>query len=281
MKILATHPGRHGDCLWAMATVQAIARSYHTRVDLLLSPAYGPESFSALLAHQPYVGEVRVAEDWALSESAPITPRIPPTVPGGYDEVVHLGYERWPEPDVARATYANAARQLPRLAPLDLSKPWMGPTVAPVVPRSVPLITVGWSDEHFELKYGLYQLLRTTYVHGGGTLATRLLVNVSGGPRWVAAQTPPKDWLHAATWIANAHVFVGCCSGLHVLAVALGVPVIVVEPNPHRHHPCFYPLGTRGQVAVLLGGDGQPTVDSRHLIEAIEQRLVETSEGVT
>jgi len=267
MKILCTHPGRYGDLLWALPTVRALSHNANVPVDLLLGPTYADPSFCSLLSRQIYIGQVLVAHDWEIHETAPITPREPPTLPSGYDIVLHLAYDGWPKLSLPYETYRIAEDQLPLTMPLALD-PWLAPPFQMPTSR----IVVGFSDEHFELKYGLYWLLRQHFVQEDSPPASDVL-NVSGGPRW-KPYGYTCDWESAAGWIATASVFVGCCSALHVLACALGTPVVMIEPNTMRHHDVFYPYGKASdQVWLVLGLDGQPTFDSRHLVDVVRERL--------
>src|SRR5262252_2864712 len=270
MRILCTHPGRHGDLLWALPTVRALAHTYQCEIDLLLSPNYSSPSFRRLLIREPYIGEVMVAEDWAIQESAPITPREPPSHPSGYDHIVHLGYDGWPLKTLPLETYRIAGEQLDIGWPIDLDTPWLQPQPRLLLPPTQ--MTIGFTDEYFEVKYGVYWLLREHFITAGED-GTRILVNCSHGERW-KGRSAETDWETAQAWISSSELFVGCCSALHVVACALGKPCVVVEPAEARHHPVFYPYGTTGpRVTVALGLTGQPTVDSRHVIAAIEARL--------
>lgn len=271
MRIVTTFPGKHGDLLWALPTVRALAETYEAPVDLVISPFVG--SLKPLLERQPYVGAVAVDEAWAVQMTAPITPREPPT-PIVADCVYHLGYWGWPERPLPAETWRIAMGH-PEIAngrllvPIDLARPWIQSRLA-LPPRDV---CEGWTDEWFELKYGLHWILRNRFVTRQPAWQ---LVNLSTSPRWMReGETSATDWDAAAGWLQRASVFVGCCSALHVLACAVGVPeVILVEPNPQRHHPIFYPYGTMsGPVRLLRGTDGQPTFDARHLVDEIQAAL--------
>src|SRR5262245_24748345 len=271
MKILCTHPGRHGDCLWALPTLRALSRTHGMSIDLLLGPRYSDEHFCRLLRHQVYIVEVIVANDWAILETAPTTPREPPSVPCGYDCISYLGYQDWPMKSLPYEIYRIAGEQAPIDWPIDLDTPWL------TAPYTLPTyqIAVGFSDEHFELKFGLYWLLREHFLTAEN-FTEQVIVNVSGGPRWCTESCSGRmNWEGAAAFIATAKVFVGCCSALHVLACALGTRVVLIEPAQARWHDVFYPYGkgSHGQVTLVLGGDGQPTFDSRHAIDAITAAL--------
>jgi hypothetical protein len=115
-------------------------------------------------------------------------------------------------------------------------------------------------------------------------LLTRHVVDLEGGwqsmcgtpgSRWqTEAWHGITSWETAAGLIASSQLFLGCCSALHVLACGLGVPVVLMEPNPHRHHVNFYPYGTEGpRVTLVRGNDGQPTFDARHVLDAVRAGL--------
>jgi hypothetical protein len=280
MRILATMPGRIGDILWAMATVRAISETYGWPVDVACATSGKHyESILPLLAHQPYIAETACLADWCPREDGPdpFTPREPPPTAydaGRYDQVFHLGYAGWPTPDLARDLYDRFDRQYTAgvvsraPAPLALARPWITP---PYTLDPLDLV-VGFTDEHFELKYGCYWLLRHRY----GSWVT-----VAGSPRWRdEAGLSHVPWGTAAAWVASSRLFVGCCSALHVLACAIGTPVVLLEPAPARWNGIFYPYGTYGpQVTLVRGSDGQPTCDARHLIETIDRQLAQLAES--
>jgi hypothetical protein len=268
-------PGRHGDILWSLPSVRAISESLGEPVDLALSARYG--ALQALLERQPYIHEVIVVAGWDVQETAPMTPRTPPAdwlrVCTRPDEwVVHLGYEGWPDPNLPLDIWHRALAQLhanavpaDAIRSADLSRPWITPPY-PIMPTD---LTIGFTDEHFELKTGLAQLLINRYTLDGA----QQVVNVSHSPRWNTEgkwSVVNADWETAAAWIAQSRCFVGCCSALQVLAIACGTPAVVVEPAAARLQAVFWPLGFDGdRVQVVRGNDGLPTVDARHTAEAI------------
>lgn len=275
MKVLCTFPGKHGDLLWALPTVRAIAEHYAVPVDLLVSQKYS--RLLDLIELQPYIGAVHAGHRWAVQETAPMTPRIPPEIPAGYDEVYHLGYENWPEPNLPINIYSRATVQLltgsQQVLPLlDLTRPWI--TARPFEhPSSV---IVGFTDEWFELKVGLTLLLHSLRPVTGDFIAL-----CAEGSRWATEVSWPPvglvwetDWMAAARFLAGAQVFFGCCSALHVLACAIGVPAVIMEPNEHRWNPVFWPYGQYGpQTLLVRGNDGRPTFDARHCRDALQERL--------
>ncbi len=153
------------------------------------------------------------------------------------------------------------------IAPLDLETPWI--TVAEETVTHA--VIEGWTGEWFELKYGLHTLLRRQF-------NPYSWLNLSNGERWQQeGYTAHWDWVDVARFIKCATVFLGDCSALHVLAVALGTQVVCVEPAQDRLNPIFWPLGMDGRVKVVKGGDGLPTHDARHCADALREALHATT----
>lgn len=282
-RILVTFPGRHGDLLWALPTVRAIAETTGGPVDLQIAGEFG--GLLPLLLSQPYLGSVFADARWGLTPpnewQAP--PAWPPRREGGeaehfqtppdplytYDKVYQLGYRRWPELPLPLEIDQTVRVDL-ELPPLDLSRPWI--TVAPWT-QVAHRVAIGFTDCHFELKVGLLQILKGyRWPEPQGFSA---VVLPPPGSRWVVEQKYQLvDWVEAARRIRAADVFLGDCSALHVLAVAIGTPCVVMEPMEARWNGIFYPCGMEGpQVTVVKGLDGQPTFDSRHTSEALQAAL--------
>lgn len=270
MAILATFPGRFGDILWSLPTVRALAEGSGEPVDLAVSQKYG--SLKPLLARQEYLREVHVLADWEVVESAPMTPRAAPSwIYDNYEHSIDLGYKGWPSRPLPYEIYetAKADSRIP-LAMIDLSRPWIVPPFN--LTQYSPGILVGFTEEYFELKYGIYQLL-VQKLYAEKRLLSHALVNLSTSSRWTAeAGHKGYDWESAAAWLAAGEVFLGCCSALHVLAVAVGCPAVVMEPAEARLHSIFWPLGQDGpQVTLVRGNDKKATFDARQTILTVEQ----------
>ncbi len=276
--LLCSHPGKFGDLLWALPTIRAIQEANpEMAIDLSIPP--GLESIGPLLDRQPYIRNIYVERGWDVQDTAPRTPRFPARMEKAPWHIA-LGYTGWPKDPLPQEIYRTVCAEHPErpIAPLDLDRPWI---TSSFVMRGYPHpVAVGFTDEYFELKVGIVELLNLAALRSGLRIddhdSGRYAVYCSARPgsRWVREWDAAEcDWLEAAEVIARAKVFLGCCSALHVLAVALGKPCVILEPNPHRHHPIFYPLGTEGRVKLVRGTDGLPTFDARHCAEAIEEVL--------
>ena len=267
MNILCTFPGKFGDLIWALPTVRAISETYDEPVNLVVSEMMGP--IVPLLEQQPYIQQASAFQIWQVRDTAPMTPRKPPTE-FNFDRIFHLGYDGWPMLDLPNEIAHIAYKQydgegLSLFKGIDLDRPWI--TVNG--PGASCEIAVGFTDEWFELKVGLCQLLQG---------AKRPILQLApAGSRW-ETEIPGCpvllcSWLQAARAIKHSAMFLGCCSALHVLACAMGKQTVVVEPNPHRHHPIFHPEAVRSRVHLVHGNDGKPTFDARHVGDLVEKVL--------
>lgn len=272
MTILATMPGRAGDLLWALPSIRALSRRLDQPIDLLICGEFA--GMVPLLERQPYLGRVYPLPTWGMSQGWEPPPLRSPEIPDPYDRTLHLGYRRWPEvglPYETRWTYQqHYAAQLGEIsvADLDLSTPWITLSPTDVLAPATPWLAA-FSETHFELKYGLWRLLTERAL----TRRHVLPLNISVGARWQSeGGLAPIDWLQGARWMAQTDAVLADCSGWHVLAVAMGIPVVMYEPMEARHNPIFFPLGWDGpQVTRVVGNDGEWTQDSRHTRETLEQ----------
>lgn len=207
-------------------------------------------------------------DDWSLTPPREWMP--PPARIKQYPAAIHLGYQGWPDRPLPEMPYQHARIGYGlALPPLDLDRPWLQ-VDGPAAPVDV---AVGFTEAHFELKYGLMTLLDT------GRDRTYLQLTPPGS-RWVTEHVPgtvavePCDWMTAARTIRNADLFLGDCSALHVLACALGRRVVLMEPMEARWNPIFYPYGPHGpRVTLVHGLDGRPTFDARHVRHALALAL--------
>lgn len=302
MRILCTFPGKFGDILWALPTMRAIAEAYAQPVEFLTSAKY--QAITGLVNQQLYIGCVGFDPAWSVIESAPMSPRVPPGAeeyrrgdPPYYDAVYHLGYDGWPAPTLAEDIYRRAKQQYEAtrgraFATLDLTTPWITTPGVEVCPFSQPTVWVAWSEEYFELKIGILACLAARFpqlaflwirpTHGGRYDEIDKQQQLEGmvqpqhrlGGNVAMARA---GWRLAAQLAQGCRCYLGCLSSQWVLANALGIPTAIAEPNPQRHHPVFWrdsPLNT-----LVLGNDGKPTFDARHVGDAIEVVLGDAARG--
>lgn len=273
MNVLCTFPGRHGDILWALPTVRAVSEAVGVPVDLQIAGEFA--GLLPLLHAQPYLRTAMANDRWSLSapELVPIANVGQPLTGSGYDYIFHLAYRGWPSKSLPEETEDCLHQQWPtQLGPvpeIDLGRPWI--TVNQTNWRDLENdVVVGFTEAWFELKLGIATSL--------DNISDRdLLYLTVPDSRWIKESSRigvlACDWLSAAMHLRQAKTFFGDCSALHVLACAMGKPVILCEPMEGRWNPIFYPYGTEGPaVRLVRGNDGKPTFDARACAEALHVR---------
>lgn len=272
MRVLCTFPGRAGDLLWALPTVRAVSEHFATPVDLCVAGEFA--GMRGLLRQQPYLAQVWAEPHWGLTPPDEWNPPLDPDAAAFYDRVFRLGYRGWPDRALPREAHYSLALEWNRpqdgsLPAIDLQRPWIAcDTAIPLTPA--PLV-VGFTEAWFELKAGLIACLREREIPDlpDGAILT------PPGSRWCTELGyAGTGWQQAAQLIRDARIVLADCSALHVLAVAMGKPVVVMEPMEARHNSVFWPLGWDGpQVTIVKGLDGRPTFDARHTAETLEKVL--------
>lgn len=281
MSILATMPGRFGDILWALPTVRLLAARHDTKVDFMTSPAYS--GILDLIQRQPYILETWTNDDWDVQETAPMTPRVPPSCDcDDYEEIYHLGYREWPSQRLAEEIRESVGlARNPSDRALALHEPWI---TVPGASRETEdtVIAVGFSEEHIELKMGILLGLIPKF----NEVTWQLLLPPKGMSHraweWVEVAGYPVEycettWEQAAATIATADLFFGCLSAPWVLANAVGTPTVIMEPMVARHNPIFWREAPKNHL--VIGNDGKPTFDLRHTADMIGRVLEEVENG--
>lgn len=291
-RILCTFPGKFGDILWALPAVREISQVSGSPVSLAI--AAPSASIAPLLSAQPYIDRVHVVGEWGMVYlDKGVAP--PPAEwvererrTSGYDQVFHLGYRDWPSFPLPLQTIVTAADQgaITHGYEIGMFRPWIErgdpDPVNDLGFELEPLVYLGWSDEWFELKLGLTHLL-----HHQCGVPVRMCVQRT--TRWeAAARAVPdddldfqffvSDWKQTAWHLSQCALYVGCLSAQWVLANALGIPCVVVEPAVERHNPIFWwdgPVEGDGlpRNTIVKGNDGKPTFDARHVVDAVSGAL--------
>ncbi len=283
-RVLCTHPGKAGDIFWALPAMRALAEIHGEPVDFLTSAIY--KRVLGIIERQPYIRRARYHPHWNTLDTAPMTPRIPPTLLGEYPEqVCHLGYKEWPRLPLAFEAATNA--ELPEAVwrRPEFLKPWitLPDTLWPERSTVFFDVAVGFTHEWIELKAGILlgiaDKLRGT---GRSYDDYSFTLLYPPGSRWASEFAAPLcrldafdslcgDLLEVAWVIQRSILFLGCLSAPAVLAMALGKPRVLVEPNNGRWHEIFQHPDT----PLVLGNDGRPTFDARHVADALLAKLAE------
>lgn len=286
-KILCSFPGKFGDVIWALPSLRALSRRIGAPVDLIVAAPFA--SICPLIRQQDYIGKCWADPAWQTQDTAPISPRVPSlswdreAIPdhdpwaAAYDHILHLGYRGWPQRPLPYETLDCLNAQLPpgcgARIPDDglIEEAWIAPAAHSDRGDSWGLV-VGFTDEYVELKMGI------CFALGNAGIRINLLAGEdSRKQEWLGANACdyditdyPGTWEEARWQLSNCHVFLGDCSALHVLAVAVGCPrILLMEPAEARWNPIFYPCGKTGRVQLIGGNDGKPTWDARHVRDVV------------
>lgn len=263
MSLLVTMPGRFGDILWSLPTVRALSVRASEPVDLAIAGEFA--SILPLLNLQPYIRRAFALDQWSLTPPEEWRAPIGDLKGTDWDEQRDLGYRGWPSTPLP---YFIGEQMGVSREELQLDVPWI--TVNDPAPPTE--IAVGFTEAWFELKLGVVLSALERQPHP-------YLILTPVGSRWMTearyVSRISSSWVEMAGIIRNSDLFFGDCSALHVLAVALGKPVLLCEPMEARWNPIFYPFGMDGRVQVVLGNDGRPTFDARAVQQAIEEKLRE------
>ncbi|KKL69342.1 hypothetical protein LCGC14_2115880, partial [marine sediment metagenome] len=277
--------------LWSLPTVRLLAARHKTPVDFMTSPKYG--SILDLIQPQTYILKTRTNEKWDVQETAPMTPRVPPARDDNdynadnacvdYEAIYHLGYQKWPSRPLAEEirveTLGGGQPGDPQYVSLDT--PWINMPDATTRTSPGPVVAVGFTNEHIELKMGVLCGLVASLpeiswrlVVPDGRAAHRAWEWERFTRAWPENFTFwQTSWVQAAHVIATADLFFGCLSAPWVLANAVGTPTVIMEPSPERHNPIFWRESPKNHLVV--GNDGKPTFDLRHTCDMIAAVLEE------
>lgn len=215
-RVLVTFSGKHGDILWAAQSARALALTGRT-VDFAFMPHY--RGVGPLLAMQPYIEKAFAIEEWwQQHDMYGAQPRIPPSVPQGYDEVHHLTYEAHPvEPLI---WYGIRRLGLPMPDPI---LPFFE---APAEPEP-DLIAYAFNDTYQQEKL-------------------RLLIQLKQAvPKIRFENVAALPFEQAARRIQAARFFFGCRSSNYVIAQGLHKRVLTIEPDGGRRSDVFGCPGSR------------------------------------
>ena len=210
MKICCTHPGKLGDCLYALPVIRAIAAQYGVKVDFCTSEYCTP--LKRLFEYQHYISKFYVSPNYVMEHShRGAQPWRVPVDSTTYDVVYHLGFRMYPN------------------KPLHL---FMGELVGVAVKDEIeyeyPDIETS-ADPYYILAPGS----RKEFWEELGKMANKLPypVFVIGRPEeyfGVGTDKTGLDFLETTTWVGKSCGYIGTPSSQLVLANGFDIPKIVL-----------------------------------------------------
>jgi hypothetical protein len=250
-KIACTHPGKHGDCLYALPAVKALAELHNCQVDFYTSSYCAP--LKRLFEYQPYIDGFYVAPNYVIERmDMGVQPAYVPVDGSLYAKVYQLGFRRVPDTAIhefigqeAGVAVGDITYETPEIT--DLGEPYIvlaprgetsyRPLFQELVNQSaIPVCCVGGQGDAAPF-YGVHDLTG-----------------------W--------DYLETASAISHASAFVGIMSSQLVLANGFPIPKIV--PHDGRSWDMRHPVYSEKHHYLV-----QPTADD--ILEIINHALLQES----
>ena len=255
-RIAAAHPGKHGDCLYALPAVRALAQLHGCQVDFYTSEYCAP--LKRLFEYQSYISGFYVAPNYVIERmDMGVQPFYVPVDGSLYSKVYQLGFRRVPDcsiPDFigheAGVTVGAVAYEVPD--PKDDF--WMTEeedfiVIAPRGETSYKALFQEVIDR---------SPVPTLIVGGRG----------DAGPFGGASDMAGFDYLDTAAIISRAKAFVGIMSSQ--LALANGFPIPKIVPHDGRSWDMRHPIYSDLHHYLV-----QPSTDD--ILEIINHALLQES----
>lgn len=263
--MIFTHPGRLGDLLWALPTIEAMRKIDPSPVALYVSKYCEP--LVRLLGYK--YEHVEVLDSWDVEFSAPVKPwKAPLPDKHQFRDAYHLGLRQWPSPTLLEYYPRLMFQEYNVSLNIDPNQPWLANVIEPSSPEISHDILIAFSDEYVEQKVGYLSALRRAFpkldIALTGTETSRLYQDF---------MLPKVDSIYVADVYAlaklmpSARVVITCNSMPHPLASSLGCRTIIIEPNPMRHQAVFK--------APIKRNTYIDSVNSFELIDAVKAALDE------
>jgi hypothetical protein len=211
-QVLLTFSGKNGDILWSLPAARALSIAGDT-IDFAIMPTYG--AVATLIEQQPYIRRVIKLNDWhPVHTDCGAWPRIPPSVPTGYDRVYHLTYESRPVKPLILHALSVVGLPLP-----DPPLPFL--FVKDPAPQNQPVIAYAFNQTAMDPKLKVLNLLQSSFTDCEFVDVSTLFFDV------------------AAQVIKGALFFLGCRSANYVVAHGVNQRILTVEPDGGRREALF------------------------------------------
>jgi len=215
--VLCTFSGKYGDAFWSLASARELARRGFA-VDFAVMPRFA--AALELISAQSYIRRAFAIEGWEMvHDSCAAQPWNPPTVPTGYDHVLHFTYRA--RPQVPLILYPGT------LYDFSLSEPILPFIEVSDDPRRSNVVACGFNEMHHEAKEVFLGKLRARF------------------PNLIFEDVLRLSFPEAAKAIKSASMFLGDRNANFVLAQGVGQRCLTFEPEVGRREAIFScPFGT-------------------------------------
>jgi hypothetical protein len=222
-KIVCTHPGKMGDLLWSLPTINALYLDRDSKIDLITSKYCAP--LKAFLEYQDCIEKVIVSEEYVAQHHDFGTQPWEMPVDGEYNEIFHLGFRESPQMHLR-----DYMAQLAGIDPVDF--------IAKYPPFNPPngYISIAAASRWFYTKAN-YLLMKIAekislpIVWVGEKIETDIGINLTG-----------LDFLYTASVLAHANTAVSYSSSNGVLAWLVGKKPLIIAIGPDGSFPPLFYL---------------------------------------
>jgi hypothetical protein len=259
---ICTVSGHIGDCIWAGPALRAVAEHHGQPVLMLVTTNFA--SVAPLAAMMEGVAACYAHPQWPQVEQIEVTWE-PPEVRGGISlpRVYHLGFRHWPNESIP-LFYLT---QLEKVYGIGGGR--MDPWLKLLSERSrLEYVSCSWGDQGCEVKMGVTYAVSSHY-----DVDVYILPNgrYEEWPSTEYVTLYPAGLQKLAEQIWRGRFLLTCLSAPWVIANALGVPTVVMEPMTARHNPIFWFDHERN--VMVRGNDGLPTFDARATVAAVKAAM--------
>lgn len=214
LKIAATHPGKHGDCIYALPAVKKLCELLGMRCDFYTSDYCAP--LKTLFEYQSYVDHFYVAPNYVIERmDMGVQPYYVPVDGSLYHKVFHMGFRSVPDQSIPTFIGESVGVQVD---PVMYEVPeWESPYAEYLV-----LATRG--DTSYRNLF--QQIIDLTQI-------PIILVGGAGEQKYFRIEDRPvlvrtgEDYLQTASIIAKSKGFVGLMSSQLCLANGFNIPKVI------------------------------------------------------
>lgn len=207
--IACTHPGKIGDALYSLATIERLCLDYNCKADFYTSEYCAP--MKDLVEYQPYINKFYICKDYKITSFAcGIQPWLMPIDETKYEKVFHLGFRDTPN----IALHEFIAKQA-KVSPMPIS--FKCPDIDTM---DTPYIVIAPRNDVRYRKLYIEFIKSTNYdvaISGARGEYIGAGIDITG-----------KGLLETASWISKSDGFIGSASNF---VLSEGFPILKIVPH--------------------------------------------------
>lgn len=218
--IACTHPGKLGDCLYALQVVRRLCELHNTQADFYTSPYCS--RLGKLFEYQPFIHNFYTVKEYKIKATKPgLQPWFVPVANRfGYSRLYHLGYKN--EPDRPLPEYMAVCAGLD---PKEIRIEYKYPTEIETFQRYNYIVIAPGGKL-------CYDSLLDSFARG--FFLPVVIIGGVGEYNEIGIDKTGLDFLTTVAWIARAKAFIGLTSSMLVLANGFpNLPKIVLHDGKY------------------------------------------------